>query len=128
MTKPKIFVFCNSCQPDWHNVQALSEDGCFITGHICSNHCFIPHDMGLEPNGWKRDIYDKHYPEGYEVVWIEDARNPPPEFTAAYERHKAWGEKEYKKRMSVHESDNQPSVQLEITDKNGESKTINRTF
>jgi len=74
MSKPKIFVWCNSCSHEWHSAAAMAEDGTSLAGHVCSSHGFIPHDMGIDEDGWKRDIYDRHYPDGYEVVWVEDAK------------------------------------------------------
>jgi len=36
--------------------------------------CFAAHDMGIDENGWKRDLYAAHYPNGFEVVWVEKPR------------------------------------------------------
>lgn len=72
-TKPKIFVFCNSCVPEWHSMVAIAEDGTWLAGHICSHHGYAAHDMGINPNGWKRDKYAAHYPDGFEVEWVPDA-------------------------------------------------------
>lgn len=69
---PKIFVFCNCCEYQWHSMVALGEDGKVLAGHICSDHFWAKHDMGIDENGWKRDIYEKHYPEGFEVEWVEE--------------------------------------------------------
>lgn len=68
--KPTIFVFCNGCAPQWHSIVALAEDGTGLTGHVCSSHGFIGHDMGFTSN-WKRDHYDKHYPDGWELEYVE---------------------------------------------------------
>lgn len=103
--KPKIFVFCNSCAPDWHSFQAMSEDGCFIAGHLCSHHAYAARDMGIDPDGWKHEIYEKHYPDGYQVVLEENPEDPSPEFSAAYERHKAWSQDDYTNRMSIHKKE-----------------------
>ena len=73
--KPKIFVWCNRCEPEWHSASAMAEDGTALGGHICSSHSFIAHDMGINENGWKRDIYAEHYPDGFEVVWVEDPKH-----------------------------------------------------
>jgi hypothetical protein len=27
--------------------------------------------MGVDENGWKRDVYAKHYPDGFEVEYVE---------------------------------------------------------
>jgi hypothetical protein len=71
----KVYVFCNTrdCEgTEWHSMVAIAEDGTYLAGHICSHHGFAAHDMGIDPDGWKRDTYAKHYPQGFEVVWIED--------------------------------------------------------
>lgn len=69
---PKIFVFCNGCAArDWHNFVAISEDGEYLAGHVCSHHGYAAHDMGVHENGWNRDIYAKRYPNGFEVVYCE---------------------------------------------------------
>ncbi len=79
MSLPRIFVFCNTmnCHEgagDWHSMVALAEDGTGLAGHICSSHGWAAHDMGINPDGWKRDLYAAHYPAGFEVVWVEDPR------------------------------------------------------
>jgi hypothetical protein len=71
VSKPKIFVFCNSCSPQWHHFAAIAEDGTALAGHICSHHGYAAHDMGVDEKGWKRDIYAKHYPDGFEVEYVE---------------------------------------------------------
>jgi hypothetical protein len=70
---PKVFVFCNSCAPGWHHMMAVAEDGTTLAAHICSHHGFAAMDMGIHPNGWKRDKYAAHYPDGFTVEWVEDA-------------------------------------------------------
>ena len=69
--KPKIFVFCNGCSPQWHSFAAIAEDGTPLAGHICSSHGYARHDMGVDENGWKRDTYAKHYPDGFDVEYVE---------------------------------------------------------
>lgn len=78
MSLPKIYVFCNQngCdgRGDWHNGMALAEDGTALAGHVSSSHSFLKSDLGnsrLGFSGFTRDEYDKHYPDGYEVVWLE---------------------------------------------------------
>lgn len=68
---PKIFVFCNGCSPGWHTFVALTEDGEGLCGHLCSDHGYAFHDMGVRDDGWKRDIYAKRYPDGFEVEYVE---------------------------------------------------------
>jgi ligand-binding sensor protein len=74
MDKPKIYVFCNSCAPDWHVAHAIAQDGTMLASHVVSSHDFVAHDMGIIEDGWKRDKYAAHYPNGFEVEWVENAR------------------------------------------------------
>lgn len=73
--KPKIYVFCNQkgCtgKGDWHSFIAVAEDGNALCGHVCSHHGFAYGDMGVREDGFKRDIYAKHYPQGFEVIMLE---------------------------------------------------------
>lgn len=50
---------------------AIAEDGAFLAGHVCSHHGFAMHDMGINPDGWKRDKYAEHYPNGFDVEFVE---------------------------------------------------------
>lgn len=72
----KIYVFCNNrgCdgRGDWHEMAAYAEDGTYLAGHLCSHHGWAAHDMGIHPDGWKRDLYAAHYPDGFEVVWVQE--------------------------------------------------------
>jgi hypothetical protein len=71
---PKIFVFVNSHSHQWYNALALSEDGVAVAGHACSTPWFVWHDM--IGSGWKTENYEKHYPNGYEIVnLIDDSIN-----------------------------------------------------
>ena len=74
-SKPFIYVFCNQkcCDGsgDWHSMIGIAEDGACLSGHVCSSHGWAFHDMGIDENGWKRDLYAKHYPDGFQVKWIE---------------------------------------------------------
>lgn len=49
---------------------ALAEDGICIASHLSSNVYFSKHDLGLTSN-WNHENYDKHYPKGYELIWVE---------------------------------------------------------
>lgn len=81
---PKIFVFCNCCSPEWHEMMAIAEDGHILTGHICSSHGWAWHDMGIDHDGWKRDLYAAHYPQGFEVEWVDGNPLEHPGVKAAY--------------------------------------------
>ena len=68
--KPKIFAFNNGGSPDWLRAVAIAESGHVVGGHICSDEGFImQHDIGVTSN-WHHDEYAKHYPDGFEVVWV----------------------------------------------------------
>jgi hypothetical protein len=87
---PEIYAFVNGGSPGWYNVTALTEDGEFLTGHVCSHPSFGPHDMGVV-GGWKHEIYQDRYPGGYVVIWIEDPR-ADERVMAAHRRHVECGE------------------------------------
>lgn len=82
-TKPKIYLTCfpyewgNKFRPH-HDVvgQALAEDGTGLASHLSSSEDWSRHDMGLTGD-WKHDIYDEHYPQGYELIWIDDPHTDP---------------------------------------------------
>jgi hypothetical protein len=42
--------------------------------------------MGIAPDGWKRDLYAAHYPDGFEVVWVENPATDPG-LLAAYAKN-----------------------------------------
>lgn len=71
----KIFVFCNGCSPGWHPFVALAETGEVLAAHLCSDHGFAAHDMGVDPNGWKREIYAERFPDGFVVEYVEIRSN-----------------------------------------------------
>ena len=89
----KIFVFCNqkNCDGsgDWHNMVAIAEDGTCLAGHVCSNHGWAWNDMGFTSD-WKRDRYDKHYPDGWELEWVENTNlETHAGIQLAFERNRA---------------------------------------
>ena len=84
---PRIFVFCNSCRAGLHSMVALAEDGKVLAGHACSDHGWAAHDMGIHEDGWKRDAYAAHYPNGFTVEWAENPLQHEGTL-AAIERHK----------------------------------------
>jgi hypothetical protein len=70
----KIFCFVNSQpMPDWLNVVAISEDGDCLAGHVSSNASWAKHDIGVTSN-WKHEHYKEKYPDGYEVIWVDNPR------------------------------------------------------
>jgi len=50
---------------------ALAENGEGLASHLSSNISFSKHDMGLTSD-WKHDHYAKCFPEGYELIWIDN--------------------------------------------------------
>lgn len=91
-TKPKIYVWCNSCSHQWHSGIAMAEDGRVLAGHMSSNHSFQRHDMGVERSDWKHDKYNAHYPDGWELVYVEDDIMQHEGIASAVELNKALGE------------------------------------
>jgi hypothetical protein len=51
--------------------QALAEDGSGLGSHLSSNVDFAKHDIGLTSD-WHHDTYREHYPDGYELEWIDE--------------------------------------------------------
>jgi len=88
--KPKIYLTCFPCHWGGHDDvhgQALAEDGTGLAGHLSSSESWAKHDMGLTSD-WKHDTYDEHYPQGYELVWI-DNHSTDPRWQAALALNKA---------------------------------------
>lgn len=71
MKKPKIFAFINSETSGFLHVVALAEDGNCLSGHASSNVSFAKHDIGLTSD-WKHENYDRHYPDGWDLEWVDD--------------------------------------------------------
>lgn len=55
-------------------VSALAEDGMWLASHMSSSEYFAKHDIGITSD-WKHKIYEKYYPNGYELVWVDDSKN-----------------------------------------------------
>jgi len=70
--KPKIYCFVHAVIFDSDvSVHALAEDGTFLAAHVSSSEQFAKHDIGLTSER-KHDAYRAHYPNGYELEWIDD--------------------------------------------------------
>ena len=80
----KIFITGVELQPDWWSGIALAEDGTALVGHVSSSKEWVKHDMGLNST-WKHDIYNHHYPDGYELVWVDGDRGD-----LDLEKHEGW--------------------------------------
>lgn len=70
---PKIFVICQHVDDEGNYIGfALAQDGTGLVQHLSSNKLWLRHDMGLISKMYK-DVYDAHYPNGYELVDYLDA-------------------------------------------------------
>ena len=87
----KIYCFINGGSYGMLNVLALAEDGYCLAGHISSNEYWASHDIGINSD-WKHNLYDKHYPDGYELVWLDDPMSNVG-FKEAAKRNEELGEK-----------------------------------
>lgn len=83
MSLPKIFLWCEATGRGSGIVQgstrggdvigyAVAEDGTGLSSHLSSSVGFSQHDMGFTGT-WKHDVYKKHYPDGYEVEWVNES-------------------------------------------------------
>ena len=113
--KKKIFCFINGGNVEMYHVDALSEDGHFVSGHLSSSIGWAKHDIGID-SSWKHDIYKQYYPEGFELVWVDDVHNHEG-LQAAYKKYCDMGEEEYKKtyeeKMGTDDiRSNMPSVKV----------------
>jgi hypothetical protein len=88
--KKKIFCFINGGNGrDWFPVIAICEDGHCLAEHISSSEWFALHDIGINSD-IKHEQYKEHCPNGYELVWVEDARNSV-KLDAAYAKNQELG-------------------------------------
>ena len=67
----KIYCFINSSSPEWYSVLAIAENGHCLAGHASSSKYWAAHDIGMTSD-WKHELYKEHYPNGYELVWLDD--------------------------------------------------------
>lgn len=91
MSKPKIYAFVNG-RVQWGDYlpTALAEDGTSLAGHCSSSLSFAKHDIGIGSD-WKHEAYRKHYPNGYELEWVDDVSTHAG-VQAAIARHNAAAE------------------------------------
>ncbi len=80
----KIFLYCIPTEFMKNNVMgyALAEDGVMLATHISSSVDFCKRDLGHTSNN-KHDLYRRHFPKGYELVWL-DKPTANQEFANAY--------------------------------------------
>lgn len=72
----KIYLTCfpGGIRPDDVVGYALAEDGTGLASHLSSDIIWSKHDMGFTSD-WKHDCYQKHYPDGFELEWVDDPEN-----------------------------------------------------
>lgn len=69
---PIIFGFNNGGEPGWYHAELVSQDGCYLGGHICSGEGYMPFDLGCI-EGARADRHEKfreHYPDGYRMEFV----------------------------------------------------------
>jgi len=76
MSAHRIFVFIDARNERDCIPVAIAEDGTFLAGHYCTLG-FQRHDMGLDGSTWKHELYRDHYPDGYELIWVDDPDTDP---------------------------------------------------
>lgn len=85
---PKIYIFVNEKLGSGDVIGlALAEDGHCLASHLSSHEGFLKFDMGLTSTR-KHEAYKNHYPEGFELVWVDDAINSK-EVEEAYLKNQA---------------------------------------
>lgn len=113
---PRIYVFDNTNQHEWHHGIAIAEDGVCVAQHCSSTLWFCMTDMGMPIDAtaavvnehardddttqdyrefkvtpfsyFKHDLYKKHYPNGYILEWIpRDQIESHEGLTAAYKKN-----------------------------------------
>lgn len=70
---PAIYGFNNGGSPGWYSAVSIAADGACLGGHCCSAEGYMPHDLGILEGARPdrhTDSYQKHYPDGYRMVWV----------------------------------------------------------
>lgn len=91
--KPIIYCFINGPKgPGDVIVSALAEDGVFVAEHLSSSVDWAKRDIGFLPffgentPTRKHDLYAAHYPEGYELEWVDEPK-AHAKLNCAYSKH-----------------------------------------
>jgi len=87
---PVVYAYGNNKANGHHFVRAIAmaEDGHVLATHACSHEGYVMHDLGVVPNGWKNEHYEKHYPDGYRMEFVRtDDILSHEGLLAAYERN-----------------------------------------
>jgi hypothetical protein len=91
VSRPRIYCFINGGKgTDWVRAMAVAEDGTCLAQHVSSNDDFAVLDSGfaeapdasITPMAWgpnlaKRERFAEHYPDGYDLEWVDDPANHP---------------------------------------------------
>lgn len=67
----KIYCFINGVNSFGFSVVSVSDTCKFMSQHMSSNETWAKHDIGITSD-WKHDIYQKEFPNGYELEWVDD--------------------------------------------------------
>jgi len=75
---PIIYLFATTWSSKCGDVvgYAVAEDGHCLAQHLSSSINFAKHDMGLNST-WKHELYYKHYPDGFELKWVDKYEDVP---------------------------------------------------
>jgi hypothetical protein len=104
---PKVFCWINGGKgTDWVCSITMAEDGTCLGQHVSSSDCFAMRDSGFmvgvgfvennAPGNEKRAAMEKHYPDGFDVEWVDDPLTHAG-LLAAYKLNQAMHEHELAK-------------------------------
>lgn len=119
-TKTKIYAFINSRWASGDcSMMAIAEDGEVVGGHLSSCEAWGKHDIGASSEQVAQRRYGEMYPDGFEVIYVEDDQVREHEgINAAYKLHcekYPEGTPDYdgfKATVTVTDTANQPSVEV----------------
>lgn len=85
----KIYAWINSVPlSNCLQVEAIADDGHWIASHISSDEEWAKSDIGVTSKR-KHDIYNEHFPNGWEIEWIgKEHIFSHPGLLAALEKNK----------------------------------------
>jgi hypothetical protein len=81
----KIYCWLQSSSAEWLVSASMAEDGTALCSHVSSNIAWAKHDIGIGSE-FHHDTYRKFYPDGYELVWVDDP-DEHPGLAEAYRKH-----------------------------------------
>jgi hypothetical protein len=70
---PKIYAFMNNKTGGEGVAYAMAEDGAVLGSHMCSSEGWVSNDLGVHAGSRpdRHEDYAKHYPEGYEMEFVQ---------------------------------------------------------